>query len=176
MVGGDNKGKVKKKAFLGLFHKEEKGGHGDANRLEEGDSRSAGKPWGLDRLRNGRLAVMMKSEGEDYCMGTTSLVHEGPDTKQIKRKLHADGSASGFFFDKVHHMSTLSVFDSSQVISVVFAGTDVLSYYCWCDGLATSKLVPMLSCPGSDDCSWCCSITCSSSMTEQNRLGGIFVL
>ncbi|GAB4832734.1 hypothetical protein Ancab_006751 [Ancistrocladus abbreviatus] len=102
--GGDNKGKVKKKAFLGLFHKEEKG-------LEEGDSRSAGKPWGFDGSKKRKtgsnvkdetaLPIRMKSEGEDYSMGTTSLVHEGPDTKQIKRKLHADGSASDFFIDKV---------------------------------------------------------------------------
>ncbi|GAB4832741.1 hypothetical protein Ancab_006758 [Ancistrocladus abbreviatus] len=109
--GGDNKGKVKKKKFLCLFHKEEKGGHGDVNRLEEGDSRSAGKPWGFDGSKKRKtgsnvkdetgLPIRMKSEGEDYCMGTTSLVHEGPDTKQIKRKLHADGSASDFFIDKV---------------------------------------------------------------------------
>ncbi|GFS35760.1 hypothetical protein Acr_00g0041830 [Actinidia rufa] len=71
--GGD---KGKKNVFRTVFQKEEKEGY-----YEELNAKSVKRQWGFDGLKN--------------------PVGEGPDTKQIKRKLHSNGSQSDFFIDKV---------------------------------------------------------------------------
>ncbi|GMH04606.1 hypothetical protein Nepgr_006446 [Nepenthes gracilis] len=112
--GADNSNKVKRDAFLGIFHKEQKEGHGVDNKLE-GDSTSSGKHWGFDGFKKWKRSSNMederalpfgeRSEIEAYYMGTSNLdgkrIREGPVTKQIKRKLHAAGYASEFSIDKV---------------------------------------------------------------------------
>lgn len=87
--------KGKKAAFRGLFQ---------ADKSEEKDSKLPKKQWGFDGFKRWK-----RSNEEDE---TVPLPHcersndkrpymQGPDTKQIKRKLLSDGSSSGFFIDKV---------------------------------------------------------------------------
>lgn len=108
--------KAKRKPFKTLFQKEQKEGHGSSN----GDNgcgseeivKSGKKQWGFEGFMKWKkndsddetapLALNEKSNSGIY---TGQLVQspagEGPDTKQIKRKLHPDGAPSDFFVDKV---------------------------------------------------------------------------
>lgn len=104
------KGKKQKKPFKGLF------GVDDQHRAEpesEGKSKSGGKKqWGFDGFKKWKkndsddetapLSLEEKSDGGTY-LGqlVAEPVGEGPDTKQIKRKLHPNGAPSDFFVDKV---------------------------------------------------------------------------
>lgn len=85
-------GKEKKKGLMGFFNKEERD-----KKANKRDSEGETKPLAL----NGRSDY----DYDDTCLKTSNLVSrpigEGPDTKQIKKKLHSDGSASDFFIDKV---------------------------------------------------------------------------
>ncbi|PSS36139.1 Histone H2A.Z-specific chaperone like [Actinidia chinensis var. chinensis] len=105
--GGD---KGKKNAFRTLFQKEEKEGY-----YEQLNSKSAKKQWGFDGLKKWKridsedetapLPLSEKSDSEAF-LGLSGLVSspvgEWADTKQIKRKLHSNGSPSDFFIDKVY--------------------------------------------------------------------------
>ncbi|XP_057500024.1 uncharacterized protein LOC130784226 [Actinidia eriantha] len=104
--GGD---KGKKSVFRTVFQKEEKEGY-----YEELNAKLAKKQWGFDGLKKWKrndsedetapLPLSEKSDSEAF-LGSKGLVSspvgEGPDTKQIKRKLHSNGSQSDFFIDKV---------------------------------------------------------------------------
>ncbi|MCD9644833.1 hypothetical protein HAX54_033282 [Datura stramonium] len=104
--GGD---KSRKKPFKGLF------GIDDQHRAEpesEGKSKSGKKQWGFDGFKKWKmndsedetapLSLDEKSDGGTY-LGqlVAEPIGEGPDTKQIKRKLHPNGAPSDFFVDKV---------------------------------------------------------------------------
>ncbi|KAG6739911.1 hypothetical protein POTOM_057529 [Populus tomentosa] len=113
--------KPKRKPFKTLFQQEQRegdgGGGGGANgfNCEEKTSKSAKKPWGFDGFKkwkkndsDGETAPLPlnneRSDSEAYsgsCNLVNSPVGEGPDTKQIKKKLHSNGSSSDFFIDKV---------------------------------------------------------------------------
>ncbi|KAL3532240.1 hypothetical protein ACH5RR_005761 [Cinchona calisaya] len=102
--GGD---KAKRKPFKTLFQKDQKEDNGCEEQVKSGK-----KPWGIEGFKKWKkndsddetapLALNEKSNVGNY---TGSLVQspvgEGPDTKQIKRKLHPDGAPSDFFVDKV---------------------------------------------------------------------------
>ncbi|CAI9783099.1 unnamed protein product [Fraxinus pennsylvanica] len=105
--------KPKKKSFKTLFQREGRG-NGDHNpEPDENEKMKSGrKQWGFDGFKKWKkndsedetvpLSVSEKSDGESY---TGRLIMnpaaEGPDTKQIKRKLHPDGAPTDFFVDKV---------------------------------------------------------------------------
>lgn len=112
--------KVKKlkKPFKALF------GVDDQHRGEpesEGKSKSGGKKqWGFDGFKKWKkndsedetapLSLDEKSDGGAY-LGqlVAEPIGEGPDTKQIKRKLHPNGAPSDFFVDKVSHSYTCTI-------------------------------------------------------------------
>ncbi|KAK9268314.1 hypothetical protein L1049_000062 [Liquidambar formosana] len=112
----ENGDKVKKKPFRTLFQREQREGHGGGGDpgpdSEERVAKSAKKQWGFDGFKKWKrsnsedetapLPLSERSDSEAF-MGrlVESPIGEGPDTKQIKRKLHSDGSASDFFIDKV---------------------------------------------------------------------------
>ncbi|XVF88237.1 hypothetical protein PTKIN_Ptkin19aG0033800 [Pterospermum kingtungense] len=117
---GSSTDKVKRKPFRTLFHREQREGHGGGGGgdygpgSEEKASKSAKKQWGFDGLkkwnRNGSedetapLPLNERSDREAFmgsCQLVATPVGEGPDTKLIKRKLHANGAPSDFFIDKV---------------------------------------------------------------------------
>ncbi|XP_060171937.1 uncharacterized protein LOC132603075 [Lycium barbarum] len=103
--------KKQKKPFKGLF------GIDDQNRAEpesEGKSSKSGKKqWGFDGFKKWKkndcedetapLSLDEKSDSGGTYLGqlVAEPVGEGPDTKQIKRKLHPNGVPSDFFVDKV---------------------------------------------------------------------------
>ncbi|XAR50730.1 hypothetical protein NMG60_11005140 [Bertholletia excelsa] len=95
-----------KKPFRTLFQREkhEIGDHGPNS--EKKSSRFAKKSWGLDGFKKWKRSDVEDDEtAEEATLYSRRLVSspvgEGPDTKQIKRKLHSDGSSSDFFIDKV---------------------------------------------------------------------------
>uniref|UniRef100_A0A5B7A2S7 Uncharacterized protein n=1 Tax=Davidia involucrata TaxID=16924 RepID=A0A5B7A2S7_DAVIN len=110
--GGD---KVKKKPFRTLFQRE---GHGDGDHGPDSEARvskSGKKQWGFDGFKKWKksdsedetapLPLSERSDSEAF-LGSCRLVatqigEEGPDTQQIKRKLHSNGSSTDFFIDKV---------------------------------------------------------------------------
>ncbi|XP_021899151.1 uncharacterized protein LOC110815615 isoform X2 [Carica papaya] len=108
--------KTKRKPFRTLFNKEQSDGQGGCGGTgnEEKTQRSGKKQWRFDgfRRRNRNdseeettpLPLDERSDSEAYfesCKLVSSPIGEGPDTKLIKRKLHAEGSAPDFFIDKV---------------------------------------------------------------------------
>lgn len=111
--GGD---KSRKKPFKGLFLREQNEGQSDdhqrAEPESEGKTKSGKKQWGFDGFKKWKkndcedetapLSLDEKSDGGTY-LGqlVAEPVGEGPDTKQIKRKLHPNGAPSDFFVDKV---------------------------------------------------------------------------
>lgn len=117
-TGGDSIEKVKKKPFRTLFQREQREGHGGGEHIgpvpEEKEAKSAKKQWGFDGIKKWKknnledetspLPLNERSDSEAFygsCRLVSSPIGEGPDTKQIKRKLHSDGSSSDFFIDKV---------------------------------------------------------------------------
>ena len=103
--------KTKKKVFRTLFQKE---GSENAPESEEKVSKSGKKQWGFEGLKKWKksnwedeatpLPLSERSDTGSYsgpCQLVTSPIGEGPDTKQIKRKIHSNGSSSDFFIDKV---------------------------------------------------------------------------
>ncbi|KAA8522925.1 hypothetical protein F0562_009348 [Nyssa sinensis] len=112
--GGD---KVKKKPFRTLFQREQREGHGDGDRCtdsEERASKSGKKQWGFDGFKKWKrsdsedetapLPLSERSDSAAYlgsCPIVSSPIGEGPDTQQIKKKLHSNGSPTDFFIDKV---------------------------------------------------------------------------
>ncbi|GMI97623.1 hypothetical protein HRI_003431600 [Hibiscus trionum] len=115
---GSGTDKAKRKPFKNLFHREQReglgGGDGDNGPgSEEKASKSAKKQWGFNGFKKWKndsedatapLPLNERSDTEAF-MGSCQLVStpigEGPDTKQIKRKLLANGAPSDFFIDKV---------------------------------------------------------------------------
>ncbi|KAA3476834.1 Peptidyl-prolyl cis-trans isomerase cyp8 [Gossypium australe] len=107
-------GGAKRKPFKTLFHREQREGQNNGPGSEEKASKSAKKQWGFDGFKKWRrndsedetapLPLNERSDSETF-MGSCQLVAtpigEGPDTKQIKRKLLANGAPSDFFIDKV---------------------------------------------------------------------------
>ncbi|KAK3026569.1 hypothetical protein RJ639_041155 [Escallonia herrerae] len=89
--------------------------------------KSGKKQWGFDGFKKWKkndsedetapLSVNGRSDGEPY-LGrlVESPIGEGPDTKEIKRKLHADGSPSDFFVDKVQLSTSSPIFAVDQVL------------------------------------------------------------
>ncbi|KAL5698426.1 hypothetical protein ACHQM5_029462 [Ranunculus cassubicifolius] len=105
--------KVKKKSIRGLFHREGTGGENHLD-VEEKGAKSAKKQWGFDGFKkwkkneseNEAAPLPLGDRSDD--MSSTNPYHlvdspigEGPDTKQIKQKIHSDGASSDFFIDKV---------------------------------------------------------------------------
>lgn len=117
---GSGTDKAKRKPFRTLFHREQREGHGGGGgdygpRSEEKASKSAKKQWGFDGFKKWKrsdledetapLPLNERSDSEAFvgsCQLVTTPIGEGPDTKQIKKKLHANGAPSDFFIDKVH--------------------------------------------------------------------------
>ncbi|XVE98473.1 hypothetical protein REPUB_Repub03eG0109400 [Reevesia pubescens] len=117
---GNSADKAKRKPFRTLFHREQREGHGGGGGgdygpgSEEKESKSAKKQWGFDGFKKWKrndsgdetapLPLHERSDSEAFlgsCQLVPSPIGEGPDTKQIKRKLHANGAPSDFFIDKV---------------------------------------------------------------------------
>ncbi|KAG9153426.1 hypothetical protein Leryth_021006 [Lithospermum erythrorhizon] len=114
--GGD---RAKKKPFKTFFQREQKGeergesdNHDVARRSEEKSAKSGKKqPWlfkkwkkndGEDDETDPLPLGGERSDGEDYFGRLVeNPMGEGPDTKEIKRKLHPCGAPSDFFVDKV---------------------------------------------------------------------------
>lgn len=100
--------KPKRKPFRSLFQTEQ----------SEEKEKSGKKQWGFDGFKKWKktdsddetapLSLAEKSDGETYPtqLLVTEPVGEGPDTKQIKRKLHPNGAPSDFFVDKVCRIIT----------------------------------------------------------------------
>lgn len=119
--GNGNPEKVKRKPFKTLFQKDptegDSGAGGDNNGLnsEERRSKSVKKQWGFDGFKKWKrndsddetAPLPLNNERSDSeahlksCQLVNSPIGEGPDTKQIKKKLHSNGSSSDFFIDKV---------------------------------------------------------------------------
>lgn len=112
--GSGGVGKAKRKPFRTLFHSE--GHHGGENGpdLEEKGSKSAKKQWGFEGFKKWKrndsedetvpLPINERSDSEAYsgsCNLVSSPIGEGPNTREIKKKLHSNGSPSDFFIDKV---------------------------------------------------------------------------
>lgn len=97
----------KKKTFRSLF-----GGDATPDH-EERVEKSGRKQWSFKKWKKSSevdestVPYLPPGERSDYVSSTTSCVlvaspiGEGPNTKQIKKKLHSDGSSSDFFVDKV---------------------------------------------------------------------------
>ncbi|EOY31303.1 Uveal autoantigen with coiled-coil domains and ankyrin repeats isoform 1 [Theobroma cacao] len=116
---GSGTDKAKRKPFRTLFHREQREGHGGGGGdygpgSEEKASKSAKKQWGFDGFKKWKrsdledetapLPLNERSDSEAFvgsCQLVTTPIGEGPDTKQIKKKLHANGAPSDFFIDKV---------------------------------------------------------------------------
>ncbi|CAI0542593.1 unnamed protein product [Linum tenue] len=88
--------KVKRKPFRTLFDKEQSSVKSAKKKQwwKRNDSEDETAPLPLNIGRAGDCE-------DDYGNLVTSPIGEGPDTKQIKRKLHSDGTPSDFFIDKV---------------------------------------------------------------------------
>ncbi|OMO52239.1 hypothetical protein CCACVL1_29296 [Corchorus capsularis] len=110
---GSGADKAKRKPFRTLFHREQRDGE-NVPGSEEKSSKSAKKQWGFDGFKKWKrndsedetapLPLDERSDSEafsDSCQLVATPIGEGPDTKQIKRKLHANGAPSDFFIDKV---------------------------------------------------------------------------
>ncbi|XVF34494.1 hypothetical protein REPUB_Repub18cG0063500 [Reevesia pubescens] len=111
--------KAKRKPFRTLFHTERREGHGGGGGdngpgSEEKASKSAKKQWGFDGFKKWKrndsedetapLPLNERSDSEAFlgpCHLVSTPIGEGPDTKQIKQKWHANGAPSDFFIDKV---------------------------------------------------------------------------
>ncbi|KAL7221834.1 hypothetical protein ACSBR1_023722 [Camellia fascicularis] len=104
----------KKKIFGTLFQREGHESSDHSHDSEEKVSKSGKKPWGFDGFKKWKkndsedesapLPLSERSDSEAFlesCKIVDSPFGEGPDTKQIKRKLHSNGSPSDFFIDKV---------------------------------------------------------------------------
>lgn len=100
--------KGKKKVLRTLFQREE--GSENVNESEGKALKSGKKQWGFEGFKKWKrnneedeTTPLPLSERSDMgpCQLVASPIGEGPDTKQIKRKLHSNGSSSGFFIDKV---------------------------------------------------------------------------
>ncbi|GAB2238032.1 hypothetical protein Droror1_Dr00015934 [Drosera rotundifolia] len=95
----DSNGKVKKKVISSWFSQKEKD-------LGDRDSDNS-RPWSIGGLKkwkgsdNGVHEEAAPVTREPLSDLDGSRIWVGPDTRQIKRKLHPDGSASDFFIDKV---------------------------------------------------------------------------
>ncbi|XP_021276803.1 uncharacterized protein LOC110411105 [Herrania umbratica] len=116
---GSGTDKAKRKPFRTLFHREQREGHGGGGGdygpgSEETASKSTKKQWGFDGFKKWKrsdsedetapLPLNERSDSEAFlgsCQLVTTPIGEGPDTKQIKKKLHANGAPSDFFIDKV---------------------------------------------------------------------------
>lgn len=107
-------GKGKKAPLMAASQREEGGGGGGLTEAEGKEKMRLGKrAWGFDGFKKWRkneakheiapfLSVDEETDGADYGGKLVSNpVREGPDTRQIKRKLHPNGGPTDFFVDKV---------------------------------------------------------------------------
>ncbi|KAL1553741.1 hypothetical protein AAHA92_14374 [Salvia divinorum] len=105
-------GKVKKSTLRAALQREEEGSSSCGLHEAEGEEKvKLGKRvWGFDGLKKWRRnepkheIAQFSSVDEEECYGgklVPNPVGEGPDTRQIKRKLHPNGAAADFFVDKV---------------------------------------------------------------------------
>lgn len=109
----------KRKPFRTLFHRDQKeSGENVADVEEKGSSKSVKKQWGFEGFKKWKkndsddetapLPLNEKSDSEAYlgsCKLVSSPVGEGPNTREIKKKLHSNGSSSDFFIDKVRSLT-----------------------------------------------------------------------
>lgn len=118
--GGNSVEKAKRKPFRTLFHKEQKEGRGRGENVvefEESALKSAKKQWAFEGLKKWKrndsddetapLPLNERSDSEAYlesCKLVSSPIGEGPNTRDIKKKLHSNGSPSDFFIDKVQNL------------------------------------------------------------------------
>ncbi|KAJ8753260.1 hypothetical protein K2173_017878 [Erythroxylum novogranatense] len=112
--------KTMRKPFRTLFLREQReacdGGGNNGVDYGEKASKSAKKQWGFDGFKKWKRNEsedetaplplnIERSDCEAFTAGSCHLVNspigEGPNTKQIKKKLHSNGSPSDFFIDKV---------------------------------------------------------------------------
>ncbi|KAL0403908.1 UNVERIFIED_CONTAM: hypothetical protein Sradi_2031600 [Sesamum radiatum] len=117
---GSEKGK--KKPFRALFQRDQKEGHGSRGNghgpaLEDKENvKSVKKTWGFDGFRKWKkndredettpLSVIEKSDDASYAGEIVQHpVGKGSDTKQIRKKLHANCSPAEFFIDEVQKLT-----------------------------------------------------------------------
>lgn len=114
---GNNIDKAKRKPFRTLFHREQREGQNGGEYgvdLEERGSKSAKKQWGFEGFKKWKrndpedetapLPLNERSDSEAFlesCKLVPNPVGEGPNTREIKKKLHSNGAPSDFFIDKV---------------------------------------------------------------------------
>ena len=72
-----------------------------AGKSNEKDSKSARKQWGFDGFKRWNTKDETAPLPLDERLSDERPYTQGPDTKQIKRKLLSGGSSSGFYIDKV---------------------------------------------------------------------------
>ncbi|KMT03593.1 hypothetical protein BVRB_8g192660 [Beta vulgaris subsp. vulgaris] len=91
--------KGKRGAFRALFQ---------GDKSDEREAKLAKKQWGFDGLKKWKRSNVEDDESETIPMPLSErstdvggVYMQGPDTKQIRRKLISDGSSSGFYIDKV---------------------------------------------------------------------------
>ncbi|KAK2979187.1 hypothetical protein RJ640_027024 [Escallonia rubra] len=104
--------------------------------------KSGKKQWGFDGFKKWKkndsedetapLSVNGRSDEEPY-LGrlVESPIGEGPDTKEIKRKLHVDGSPSDFFVDKV--LGDKIKKELSRIQTELSAINPNAQFSTWCD-------------------------------------------
>ncbi|KAK4414961.1 hypothetical protein Salat_2603100 [Sesamum alatum] len=114
--GGSEKGK--KKPFRALFQRDQKEGHGGRGNehgpaLEDKENvKPVKKAWGFDGFRKWKkndpedettpLSVIEKSDDASYTGEIVQTpVGKGSDTKQMRKKLHANCSPAEFFVEEV---------------------------------------------------------------------------
>ncbi|PIN08650.1 hypothetical protein CDL12_18778 [Handroanthus impetiginosus] len=101
--------KAKRKPFRTIFQREQERGSGNENGEQKENARKARVFYGFKKWKKNyfkdeteSLSLNEKSDEEDYPGKlVANPLGEGPDTKQIKRKLHPNGAPTDFFVDKV---------------------------------------------------------------------------
>ncbi|MED6206127.1 hypothetical protein PIB30_023990 [Stylosanthes scabra] len=93
--------KLKRKPFGTLFQREPKEGHGGGGEADQTSWRSVKKQWGFEGFKKWKRSELDDENEREASRHLGRAIGEGPDTKLIKKKLHADGSPSDFFIDKV---------------------------------------------------------------------------
>ncbi|XP_044463468.1 uncharacterized protein LOC123194352 isoform X2 [Mangifera indica] len=142
--GGNSVKKAKRKPFRTLFHREGHGGGENGVDFEERASKWAKKQWGFEGLKKWKrndsedetapLPLSERSDSEAYlesCKLVSSPIGEGPNTRDIKKKLHSNGSPSDFFIDKV--LGDKIKKELSRIQSELSTTNPNLKFSSWCD-------------------------------------------
>lgn len=123
--------KVKKKPFRSIFQTVQEGGGGGVDNEDNVKVKSGKRAWVIDGFKKWKRkdsedetapfpSLDEKSEEESY--GGKLIenpVGQGPDTRQIKRKLHPNGAPTDFFVDKVGKFGNGSPLVQVQIYNIV---------------------------------------------------------